>query len=544
MDDYQKELNFMIPRWSPAFISYFMVHVHNDIEKYALWTMEAWNYPTTENSILTSNQCEHINRVNQEQQDWQEMPVDKAFLIGRDMQKAKVYEMARGMMGLGNLELLPEFRSKFSSKVGEDLLRRLGSTPSFDQIVARHKETRDLTRHAGRPTLRVVEEVAENEATEEPDVTSLELDGELLNVHEIIIETDAPAVEETDPVADTSLELQEVSEQFDMDDSFENPTEEISTPRITPSMESPEKVTTAQDEITYIPSLDTYFSPGRTFPVSVQLKKNLCNQCGYCQPRNWCSHLRNAGIKAGMNIREKVPVLKSLTVLRKNQRADRSKSGKKAPRRFDIIPLHKELNNQKESEETQLNLAATYPETARSTCDDVIDWVVNQAYIIDASDNPELGNTSKRRLSYENNEVEEINKRPRVEEETIENEVFATNVSSEESIEIEDFVTIVSSEENVEIEDVSTEENLEIENLATNVLTEEEIDSDFAATEDDFRLVLDDTPPEISVTTPALKVTFFTEGRIKIKDVPKSKRVRQGKPQYLNCYNFTLLPEK
>ena len=53
-----------------------------------------------------------------------------------------------------------------------------------------------------------------------------------------------------------------------------------------------------------------------------------------------------------------------------------------------------------------------------------------------------------------------------------------------------------------------------------------------------------DTPPEILVTSLALKVTFFTEGRIKIKDVPKSKRVRQGKPQYLNCYNFTLLPEK
>ena len=101
---------------------------------------------------MTSNQCEAINRMNAEQQDWREMPVDKAFLIGRDLQKAKVTEMARGMMNTGNYELLPEFRMKYSSKVGEDLARRMGSTPSMDMIVSRHREARDVTRHAGRGT--------------------------------------------------------------------------------------------------------------------------------------------------------------------------------------------------------------------------------------------------------------------------------------------------------------------------------------------------------------------------------------------------------
>ena len=32
---------------------------------------------------------------------------------------------------------------------GQDLLRRIGSTPSYDQIVSKYKETRDITRHAG-----------------------------------------------------------------------------------------------------------------------------------------------------------------------------------------------------------------------------------------------------------------------------------------------------------------------------------------------------------------------------------------------------------
>ena len=35
--------------------------------------MQACNFPTTERSIITSNQCEHINRVQAEQQEWQEI---------------------------------------------------------------------------------------------------------------------------------------------------------------------------------------------------------------------------------------------------------------------------------------------------------------------------------------------------------------------------------------------------------------------------------------------------------------------------------------
>ena len=75
----------------------------------------------TENSVLTSNQCEHINSLNAEQQKWQEMPADKAILIAREMMRAKVAEMARGMMGLGNWEILPKFKQKYTARMGEDL---------------------------------------------------------------------------------------------------------------------------------------------------------------------------------------------------------------------------------------------------------------------------------------------------------------------------------------------------------------------------------------------------------------------------------------
>ena len=80
---------------------------------------------------------------------------------------------------------------------------------------------------------------------------------------------------------------------------------------------------TPYDDIEYVPSLDTYFSPESLHNIGVQLKKNLCSQCGVCRPKNWCPHLRRAGLKAGLTIQESPVYLKNLTQLRKNQRADK-----------------------------------------------------------------------------------------------------------------------------------------------------------------------------------------------------------------------------
>ena len=112
-----------------------MVHVSPEIPMFALWTMRAWDFPSTEDSIITSNQCEHVNRLAAEQQAWIECPIDVAFHIGRDLQRAKLVELGRGLIGVGNFELLPEFRKRDDIGKGEDLLRRIGSAPTYDQII-------------------------------------------------------------------------------------------------------------------------------------------------------------------------------------------------------------------------------------------------------------------------------------------------------------------------------------------------------------------------------------------------------------------------
>ena len=211
LDHFHQRLSRVIARWSQPFVQYFMGHIAPEIEKFALWTVKKWDFPTTEDSIVTSNQCEHVNRLAAEQQDWIELPVDTAFYIGRDLQKAKLVEIARGMVGLGNFDLLPEYRRKFNSTYGENLLRRIGSTPSYDQILSKYRGDRDLTRHAAFGGVQMQEHGL-----------TLELDSEEIPVDNIeLIQDDG------DTNANTSVELEEIVRSFDEDLCVDAPTTEV-----------------------------------------------------------------------------------------------------------------------------------------------------------------------------------------------------------------------------------------------------------------------------------------------------------------------------
>ena len=71
--------------------------------------------------------------------------------------------------------------------------------------------------------------------------------------------------------------------------------------------------------------------------------------------------------------------MKNLTQLRKNQRVDKNRSGRKQPRKFDLIQVQ-DLYNQEESEDIQIGLATSQPLLPRSSVDDVIDSVVAEAH--------------------------------------------------------------------------------------------------------------------------------------------------------------------
>lgn len=69
LEEYHQKLSQVTIRWSQPFFQYFMKHIHTEISKFGIWTVRAWDFPTTDASIVTSNQCEHINRLAAEQRN-------------------------------------------------------------------------------------------------------------------------------------------------------------------------------------------------------------------------------------------------------------------------------------------------------------------------------------------------------------------------------------------------------------------------------------------------------------------------------------------
>ena len=98
LNEYHQRRSQVITRWSQAYVAYCMWYIWPEISKFVLWTVRGWNFPTTEASIVTSNQCEHINRLAAEQQNLIEVPVDTFFYNGWDIMKSILVEKARGMM--------------------------------------------------------------------------------------------------------------------------------------------------------------------------------------------------------------------------------------------------------------------------------------------------------------------------------------------------------------------------------------------------------------------------------------------------------------
>ena len=81
-----------------------------------------------------------------------------------------------------------------------------------------------------------------------------------------------------------------------------------------------------------------------------------------------------------MKIADSPVYLKNLSQLRKNQRVDKTKSGRKQPRKFDLVPI-RDLYTLDEAEDIQLDLDSSYEQLPRSTVDDAIEAVVAKATV-------------------------------------------------------------------------------------------------------------------------------------------------------------------
>ena len=72
-EHYNIRLINTVQRWSPAFQQYYMTNINTDVHLYSDWLAKKIKFPTTKDSIFTSNGCEHINFMVKFLQDFKEV---------------------------------------------------------------------------------------------------------------------------------------------------------------------------------------------------------------------------------------------------------------------------------------------------------------------------------------------------------------------------------------------------------------------------------------------------------------------------------------
>ena len=96
--------------------------------------------------------------------------------------------------------------------------------------------------------------------------------------------------------------------------------------------------------------------PGRNGTITVLLKKRYCSWCGQHSFRknDWCPHLIKAGRSMNMKFDNITPRRRNLRELRRGARLEKVPGGSKrnqSLRKFDIVPLHTQLNNDQVQQE-------------------------------------------------------------------------------------------------------------------------------------------------------------------------------------------------
>lgn len=130
-------------RWSPAFNNYFMTHINPDVDLFSLWLAKELDFPTTENSIFTSNGCEHINFMARSLQGFREVDLHHMFHLARDFARGKLAEIAASHLGTGDYVFGAKYHSRNKARdveKGTNLLARLGPIPPYATLVERLKK--------------------------------------------------------------------------------------------------------------------------------------------------------------------------------------------------------------------------------------------------------------------------------------------------------------------------------------------------------------------------------------------------------------------
>ena len=125
--------------WSAPFYDYYTYNIQPDIASIARWSIAQFEGVYDSYSGVTTNQAESLNTVLKNLQQWNESPHDCMVLALYYLQAYYKREIMRGIHGMGNYPLHPQFKHVSS---GVPLVEETVYTP--DEIVQRIKASGDL----------------------------------------------------------------------------------------------------------------------------------------------------------------------------------------------------------------------------------------------------------------------------------------------------------------------------------------------------------------------------------------------------------------
>jgi hypothetical protein len=135
--DYERKLGELKGVWSDPFREYYFQHIHKEVDMgIGRWRLESLGLYYGDSGI-TNNMSESLNRVVKALQNWKEAPVDAMVTALYQLQQYFINEIQRGMAGIGEYHLKPEYLNLKKDIQDLELVQAL----SIDELLQQMRQT-------------------------------------------------------------------------------------------------------------------------------------------------------------------------------------------------------------------------------------------------------------------------------------------------------------------------------------------------------------------------------------------------------------------
>ncbi|CAC5387653.1 unnamed protein product [Mytilus coruscus] len=303
-EEFKEKKQLLIVKWSKPFVTYF-----NKIEKDILYHCGKW-------IIITNNPCESMNAVIKRLNKYKELPVDCFVLSMYYLQCYYFTEIQRGLAGVGNYRLRPEF---IHARIPKDEISIPKRVIKPDDIVKHVMSEIDSLRGE---CVKKDHEESENISESVP----FESEEQSVNINSDATTEQCPTIQSNVPDSEHSVSSEDVPNVLISKDT-------------NLSQKSLARLTVKNGNVTFVQQQKAFMVKGTQGTVyAVTL---LPKETGQCPSTTQCYHIMAAKIFIGDESENKPKIMNLRMLSKRNLKRNDKKSGRKKPRPNDydeVIP--------------------------------------------------------------------------------------------------------------------------------------------------------------------------------------------------------------